>query len=172
MPLPLLLNQAVHHFDVMRFVLDETPEAVVGETWDPGWNGADGPTCAEATFIFPGRRQDPLQRKLRRQGDHDELQRACGAWREAAASCSLTEQEQVVFHNGETRETLFAPSHGGPRPEVRLCKDFLTAVRTGGEAPTGGEDNLRTLAMVFALEISAREGRMVRLAELLGQDKG
>lgn len=171
MPLPLLLNQAVHHFDVMRFLLDETPEAVVGEIWDPDWNGADGPTCAEATFIFPGGARIHYSGSYVAKGavtNYNALWRLEGS----GGQLLLDQQEQVVFHNGETSETLFAPSHGGPRPEVRLCKDFLTAVRTGGEAPTGGEDNLRTLAMVFALEISAREGRMVRLAELLGQDKG
>lgn len=166
MTLPLLLNQAVHHFDVMRFLLGETPASVTAELWDPGWNGADGPTCAEATFHFPCGARIHYSGSYVAKGSQTPFN---GLWRleGSAGQLVLDEEDRVVWRGEGGKETLFASGQGEPRPEVRLCEEFLSAVRGGRESPTSGEDNLKTLAMVFAVEKSAKEGRRVELSELL-----
>lgn len=166
MPLPLLLNQAVHHLDVMRYLMGETPVSVSAALWDPGWNGADGPTCAEATFCFAGGARIHYSGSYVAKGRQTGFN---GLWRleGSGGQLILDEHERVIFCAGETSETLFVREQGEPRPEVCLCRDFLASVREGKDAPTSGDDNLRTLAMLFATERSAREGRVVHLSELL-----
>ena len=51
--------------------------------------------------------------------------------------------------------------------QVDLCKDFLQAAAGGPPAPTRAEDNLKTMAMVFAIEASSRLKREVALDEVL-----
>jgi predicted dehydrogenase len=51
---------------------------------------------------------------------------------------------------------------------TRVLEVFHDCLRDGVEPPTGGRDNLRTAALAFALEDSARDGRPRELAEYLG----
>lgn len=166
MKLPLLLNQAIHHFDVMRFVVGADPVSVTAHLWDPDWNGADGPTCAEATFLFPGGVRVHYSGSYVARGSMTSFN-ALWRWEGSEGQLVLGEDENVVLYRDGREETLFRKEQGKRRPEVRLCQDFLESVRTGRPCPTHGEDNLRTLAMVFAVEKSAREARSVSLAELL-----
>ena len=49
---------------------------------------------------------------------------------------------------------------------TRVLQVFADSLRTGAVPPTDGADNLRTLAVAFALEESARTGRPVDVAEV------
>lgn len=166
MKLPLLLNQAIHHFDVMRFLVGADPTAVTAHLWDPAWNGASGPTCAEATFLFPGDVRVHYSGSYVARGSRTSFN---GLWRLEGSKGQLVldEDENVVLHRDGRAHALFRKEQGERHPEVRLCQDFLRSVESGRPCPTHGEDNLRTLAMVFAVEMSARLGRTVALSELL-----
>ena len=155
MPLPLLLNQAVHHFDVIRYLLGADPVSVTAELWDPPWNGADGPTCAEATFLFPDGARVHYSGSYVAKGRPTTFN---ALWRleGSRGQLLLDGDESVIVHRGDESEILFRREQGEKRPEIRLCRDFLESVATGKPCPTHGRDNLRTLAMVFAVERSAR----------------
>ncbi len=51
---PLLLDMAIHHFDLMRFVLDQEPEIVNCYAWNPPWSNFTDPAAAIATITFDG----------------------------------------------------------------------------------------------------------------------
>ena len=38
MAYPLVVDMAIHHFDLMRFLLDRDPVAVSGRSWNPPWS--------------------------------------------------------------------------------------------------------------------------------------
>ena len=166
MKLPILLNQAIHHFDGMRYILDGDPLSCVADLWDPGWNGCDGPTAVEATFRFPGGVRVHYSGSYVAKGPVTPFD----AWWRFEGSGG-----QLVY-DGE-RTILCAPAGGAPSAiavaprksdaTVELCRDFLRSIETGVPAPTSGQANLSTLAMVFAVARSSDEGRRVRLAEVL-----
>jgi predicted dehydrogenase len=76
---------------------------------------------------------------------------------------------RVTTRNG-TRSTRHAPPRyawADPRYEVAhasivpCCSDLLRGLRGQGGGETTGEDNLKTLSLVFAAYDSARTGRAV-----------
>src|SRR4030081_467436 len=51
---PLLVDMSVHHFDLLRLILDREPERIFCEAWNPGWTGFSGPSVAVASIQFEG----------------------------------------------------------------------------------------------------------------------
>src|SRR5712664_2820559 len=43
---PLLVDMSIHHFDLLRLILDREPERIYCETWNPQWSGFSGPSAA------------------------------------------------------------------------------------------------------------------------------
>ena len=38
MAYPLIIDMAIHHFDLMRFFLDSDPVSIFGQSWNPAWS--------------------------------------------------------------------------------------------------------------------------------------
>jgi hypothetical protein len=53
--------------------------------------------------------------------------------------------------------------------QAKLLSDFAESIRTNKPAETSGEDNLWSFGAVMAGVISAKEGRTVDVAELIGR---
>lgn len=51
-PSPLFVESAIHHFDMLRFVLDRRPQRVCALGWTPAWTGAAGETAGAAWLEF------------------------------------------------------------------------------------------------------------------------
>ncbi len=51
---PLLIDMAIHHFDLMRFVLGQEPISINCHAWNPPWSQFDDPAVAMATICFDG----------------------------------------------------------------------------------------------------------------------
>src|SRR5437868_10794385 len=51
---PLLVDMSIHHFDLMRLILDREPERIYCEAWNPEWTSFTGPSIALATIVFDG----------------------------------------------------------------------------------------------------------------------
>ena len=156
---PLLVDMAIHHFDLMRAILRQEPSQIHCQAWNPPWSKFVDPASAAATITFDGGAVVNYRGSWVSPGP-----RTCwsGEWR---IECS--EGEIVWTSRDET-----APDHVGIRrlgkrarqvklPEIPLTdrggslKAFVQAVRTGQEPECSGEDNLHTLALMFAAVESA-----------------
>lgn len=42
MPYPLIVEMAIHHFDMMRYFLGLNPLSVFGKSWNPSWSWYKG----------------------------------------------------------------------------------------------------------------------------------
>lgn len=169
MKLPILLNQAIHHFDGMRYILAADPTSCIADLWDPEWNGCDGPTTVEATFRFPGGCRVHYSGSYVAKGPVTPFD---SWWRfEGSGGQLVYDGESTILYTpagGETQAITVKPRKSDTT--VELCRDFLRSVETGHPAPTSGEANLPTLAMAFAVALSSEEGRRVMLDELLTVD--
>ena len=47
---PLLVDMAIHHFDLMRYVLAQEPSQISCQTWNPPWSKYVDPPAAAATM--------------------------------------------------------------------------------------------------------------------------
>ena len=54
MPHPMLWEQSVHHFDLMRFVYDAEPVRISARTFNPSWSMYQGDANVSALITFTG----------------------------------------------------------------------------------------------------------------------
>lgn len=165
--LPLVLNQSIHHFDAMRFVLGKDPEWCFSKYFDPAWNGCDGPTVMEAVYGFG----DVVVHYSGSYVAQGKTTPYSGLWRIQGSTGQLD-------YSGDRGDTAVVLSRREPEEERELpsltseldgpaqaCKDFLDAVREGRPAPTDANDNVKSLWMCWAPDISSRENRVVQFSE-------
>jgi predicted dehydrogenase len=51
---PMLWEQSIHHFDLLRFVYGAEPESVYARTFNPSWSMYEGDANVSALFTFAG----------------------------------------------------------------------------------------------------------------------
>jgi predicted dehydrogenase len=175
---PLLSDMAIHHFDALRFVLDDEPIEVSCHSWaEPGTPFA-GPPAAIATMHFAKGTVVSYRGSWLTRGPATPYG---GHWRLDGSGGTIEFTFRGAFEDREAldRLTLYrpgAPAEAVPLPEMP-CKDrkgaldaFARWIRDGRppEGASTATDNLRSLAVMFAAIRSARQGGVpVRLADIL-----
>jgi predicted dehydrogenase len=164
---PLLVDMSIHHFDLLRLILDGEPESIYCEAWNPEWTAFSGPTVAVATINF----------------ERDVMVSYRGSWISAGHPTAWAGEWSLEFENGEVEwagrgddmthdEVLIRPRSGDRRsatlePMSRTgpwgtLAEFATAVRTDQEPETSGRNNLGTIALMSAaVESSTRRQSVV-----------
>jgi predicted dehydrogenase len=175
---PLLADMAIHHFDCLRFVLDDEPLEVSCQSWaEPGTPFA-GPAAAVATMRF-GRgtvvsyRGSWLTRgPATPYGGHWRLDGTRGTI-EFTFRGAFEEREKLdrlILHRpGERPETVPLRKLPGKDRKGALAA-FARWIRDGKppEDASTASDNLKSLALMFAAIRSARQrGAIIRVDELL-----
>lgn len=162
---PLLMDMAIHHFDLMRFVLGQEPEAVACHAWNPPWSNFEDPAAASATIAFDGGAVVSYQ----------------GSWVSTApptlwaGAWQIECAEGVISWTGrddsttDTDTVTLRPRGKRPRraqlPELPhwdragSLAAFARAVRAGVEPEASGRDNLASLALMFGAIDAAATGQ-------------
>jgi predicted dehydrogenase len=175
---PLLSDMAIHHFDSLRFVLDDEPLEVSCRSWSEPGTPFNGRPAALATLRF-GRgtlasyRGSWISRgPATPYGGHWRLDgtRATFEFTFRGAFEEREKLDRLTLHRpGERSERLKLPAMSFKDRRGSL-HDFARWVRAG-EPPEGvstAADNLKSLALMFAAIRSAREdGALVRIEEVL-----
>ncbi len=168
----LLLDMAIHTFDAARFIADKTPLAVYCHEENP--QGSWYAHGAAATAIFE--LSDDVTFTYR------------GSWCAEGANTSWESEWRIIGTKGtllwDGAEALSAkrvagsegffrplapidvPEPADPREthgHASVIADFVTAVRSGKRPETAGDDNINSLAMVFAAIESARTRQRVTI---------
>jgi predicted dehydrogenase len=167
---PLLLDMAIHHFDMMRYVLGQEPVALTCHAWNPPWSNFTEPAAAVANIRFDG----------------GALVDYSGSWVSTAPQTTWEGDWQiecaggVIEWTGRDSDSLKAESvkvrergkraRSVPLPELPYwdragsLAAFANAIHTGGEPLTSGRDNLNSLALMFAAIEAAETGAPQMLA--------
>ena len=172
LPNPLLLDMAIHHFDLMRFVLGREPVSVDCHAFNPPWSPFRDPASAVATVEFAGGLMVSYRGSWVSSGP---VTPWAGEWRMDAAGGEVvwTSRDDPTPDRVEVRELGTASPRTLPLPPVPdldragALAAFVDAVRTGSEPESSGRENLPSLALALAAVRSAGEGRAVRLDEFL-----
>jgi predicted dehydrogenase len=176
---PLLSDMAIHHFDSLRFVLDDEPVEISCHSWaGPGTPFAGHP-AAVATMRFAKGTVVSYRGSWLTGGPGTPYG---GHWRLDGTRGTIEFTFRGAFEEREKldRLTLYRPDV--PPEPAKLpampYKDRKGALHTfgrwirGGSPPQGAStatDNLKSLALMFAAIRSARGGGVtVRIADLLG----
>jgi predicted dehydrogenase len=170
---PLLMDMAIHHFDLMRYVLGQEPVSVHCHAWNPPWSNFSEPPAAVATIVFDGGAVVDYR----------------GSWVSTAAQTAWDGEWQiecaggVIAWTGRDDSSLQSDAvtlrPRGKRPSrvplptlahwdrAGSLAEFVDAVRSGREPLTSGRDNLASAALMFAAIQSAETGQPITALGLL-----
>jgi predicted dehydrogenase len=177
---PLLSDMAIHHFDALRFVLDDEPVEVSCHSWAEPDTPFAGPPAAVATMRFAKGTVVSYRGSWLTRGPATPYG---GHWRLDGTRGTVEFTFRGAFEERETLDRLLLHRPGRPAEAVPLpempCKDRKGALDAfarwiqEGRAPEGAStatDNLNSLAVMFAAIRSARQGGLpVRVADLQGE---
>lgn len=168
---PLLIDMAIHAFDVSRYLLDADPVSVDCRTFNPSWSWYAGDAAATAVFEFSGGTRYTYTGSWCSPGLETSWN---GSWRISGALGTATwdgeGHPQIAYAGNEAPKVATAESEQArtTRPEIAgALDDFVDALRTG-RTPSGDvHSNVHSLAMVEAAVLSAETSRTVSLTSVL-----
>ncbi|HEX2144986.1 MAG TPA: Gfo/Idh/MocA family oxidoreductase [Glycomyces sp.] len=159
---PLLLDMAIHQFDMARFLLDADPVSVSCEEYNPAWSWYAGDAAATANFAMEGGARFTFNGSWCSPGFETSWN---GSWR-------ISAERGTVLWDGE------GDPRADPDEDVKAAVDpgqeiagslreFIAAVRRGVEPMGRVHTNVMSLAMVEAATQSASQGRRVAIDDVL-----
>ncbi len=168
----LLLDMAIHTFDAARAITGLEARRVWCREWNPKGSWYRQGSSAVAVFDVSNGGIFSYRGSWCADGRRTSWE---GVWRIVCERGSLTWDGSEAIHaesvEGAEREGLFDAPHPVEVPaldpsdrvdgHLGVMRDFLVAVETGRPPETAGEDNLKSLGMVFAAIESAETGRPV-----------
>ena len=167
---PLLVDMSIHHFDLLRLILNRQPERVYCEAWSPEWATFGGPSVAVASIVFEGGLVvsyrgswvtagpfTPWAGEWRMEFEHGEL-----FWTSKDDDGMLRDRVVIRLRNGKTR-SLTLPEVRRTGPSGTLT-EFANAIETGREPETSGRENIGTIALVAAAVESATRRELVTIS--------
>ena len=179
---PMLLEQSIHHFDLLRYCYGAEVESLVCDTWRPSWSTYEGDCCVSVLFRFEnGVRVNYLGTWTAAWNRMD------FRWRSDFERGALIQREQfedlvrVDFDRGlGLRGPNFKGRGEAETPVVEplsscapfvddtraLLNEFLRAVRGEAEPVTTARDHLETLLVVHACIESLERGGWVEMRAL------
>ena len=170
---PMLWEQSIHHFDLMRYVYDAEPVQVECRTWNPPWSMYRSDANVAALFTLSN------GIVVNYQGTWQ------SSWAEPGFEWRTDCTEGVISQRHQFGDLYFArrfdaaltpvllPPHEQWITETSgLLDAFVASTLDGAPLHCSGRDHLRSLAMVQACVVSSREERCVPIAEILQPDFG
>ncbi|GAB3347565.1 Gfo/Idh/MocA family protein [Modestobacter lapidis] len=160
-----VLEQTTHLFDLARHLVGEVATVSSGEVTRPrqGFPSADAPTAATALLGFASGAVGTISSTSALGWRHAVGLQLLGAGLVVElGERSLTDHELRVSTVDGAQVTV-----SDEDPIAREDREFLAAVRGGTPVQVPYEEALRTHALAWAADLSAREGRPVRPDEEL-----
>lgn len=170
---PLILDMAIHHFDLARMFCGQNPVSVYAEEFNPHGSWYKGDVSANCLFEMTNGVRFAYRGSWCAEGCHTSWN---GDWRIIGDKGTL-----IYAADQPPRGEVVAGDTGFMRPKAPLeiteaateapgqhgaLREMLAYLRQGTPPQTPCEDNIHSLAMVFAAITSAKEGRRVKVAEL------
>ncbi len=165
MDFPLLIDMAIHQFDLARDLIGREPIAVYCDSSNPSWSWYRGDAAAQVIFEFAGGVRFGFHGSWCSPGLETSWN---GSWRVSAAGGSATWDGD---HAPEAADAEGAPMPARvddvPEQIAGSLSEFVHAVRHGRTPSGEAHSNVLSLAMVEAAIKSATEHRRVLIAEVL-----
>lgn len=162
MPYPLIIDMAIHHFDLMRFFLDSNPLSVCGRSWNPPWSWFGGDASAAVVFEFANGVHAAYHASWCSQGHETSWN---GNWRVECARGVVSLVDDLVTVQSVGKEPVVVePVVMDCTDQAYLLHEFSLAVAGGPAPPTCCHDNIHSLGMVFDTIQAFETGRVVSCA--------
>lgn len=165
MDYPLLIDMAIHQFDLARFLLDADPVSVWCDSFNPPGSWFAGDAAATVAFEMTGGQRFLFHGSWVAPGLETSWN---GSWRIAGSQGSARwdgdHRPVVETEGGEVAEVV------DPGESVAgALAAFVAGVRRGAPMMCEVDDNVLSLAMVFAAIESAQSGDRVQIDDVLAR---
>ncbi|MBD9388650.1 Gfo/Idh/MocA family oxidoreductase [Agrobacterium sp. AGB01] len=169
----LLLDMAIHTFDAARYVSGKLPLSVYCLETNPRGSWYAHGASANAVFQLSDDVVFTYRGSWCAEGERTSWE---STWRlvgtkgmltwdgEEAFSASIAGVQDGLLRGFTSIEVPPPANEEETHGHASVIADFLSAIRTGRTPETAGQDNIKSLAMVFGAIESARSGRSVDLA--------
>lgn len=163
---PMILEQSIHHLDLLRFAYAREPEVVACRSSNPAWSIYAHDSNVACLIGFEGGLEATYLGTWT--GGWNELK---FEWRTDCTNGVIIQRQLFCdLATASTGDSALTPVE---LPEVvafvddsrALLNAFITAVRDGKPPPCDGRDHLRSLALCFAAIQSSETGKSVRINE-------
>jgi predicted dehydrogenase len=164
---PLLVDMAIHQFDMARYLLRADPVSVSCSSWNPAWSWFDGDASATATFEFDDGARYTFTGSWCAPGRETSWN---GSWRVSAEhGTAVWDGEGVPEAEGSDGLPIdrLPDAPEGPEEIAGSLAEFVRCLRTGEVPQSEIHENIDSLAMVEAAVLSADTGERVDLPQLL-----
>lgn len=168
MPSPLIMDMAIHHFDLVRYITGTDPVAVYAKEFNPKGSWYKGAAAATCVFEMTNGVIFTYRGSWCAEGCHTDWN---GNWR------LIGDKGTLLYEQGRQPHGQIVAGPGGfhsllhevqvaeakvPYPEFRGgLRSMLDYLRTGTVPQTECHDNIKSLAMVFAAIESSRKGMRI-----------
>ena len=171
---PLIIDMAIHHFDMMRFFLGSDAIEISARSWNPPWSWFDGDASAAAQVVFASGAHASYAGSWCSQA----LETSWNAnWRfECERGVLLVEDDRVYIqrllsvndgaqglanvHDEKRSVPLVGMEREG---QDYLLHEFYQAVTQGKSVGTPAQDNIHTTELVFGVVRACDSGGTVKL---------
>jgi predicted dehydrogenase len=157
-PQPMLVDMAIHHFDLMRAIFGREPRQIHCLSWNPPWSKFDDPAEAAAVIQFDGDIVVSYRGSWLSPGTPTPW---AGEWRMNFEDALVTWTSRAGGNQEDEADSVTIRRRGAEPELVELpqlayldragsLNAFIQAVRTGEEPETSGRRNIGTLAFTIA----------------------
>ena len=157
----LLLDMAVHHFDMLRFITGLEAIGVHGDSWNPPWSENAGDSSLNLTFTLNNGARFVYSASWVAQGDFADWN---GNWLIDGDRGSLQLLHDEVFYREavghyQTKEPVpVRPSAPPLQNMAYVLADMMAARQEGRQPAVSVADNVRSLGMALAAQEAVRTG--------------
>jgi predicted dehydrogenase len=165
---PLLIENATHQFDLVRFITGTDAErvycSVCGSRRTPHWTA---PSVSASFEMSEG-----LHFQFAGSWAYTEFATPWeGTWRLHGSEGSLAwTSDEIEIRNSRNARTVRVPSRPSDATLSATFEEFTAALDEHRSPGTAVEDNLRTVAMVYGAIRSAEQGAPVSVSEMIRED--
>jgi predicted dehydrogenase len=162
---PLLIDMAIHQFDLARKLIGSAPVSVYCESYNPEWSWFDGNAAANAVFAFANGTRFVFNGSWCAPGLETSWN---GHWRASAAGgTAYWDGDNAPTVELASGDTAVAELTDEPEEIAGSLAEFVAAVRSGAVPQSEAHSNVISVAMVEAAVQSAATGAPVRIADVL-----
>lgn len=175
---PLMIEGAVHHLDILADLAGAECDTIYAQTWNPHWGEYAGDSQGLVTMHFKnGVRafyEGAKTNAVGLNGWANEYIRA-----ECRDATLILDRRRLEYFPYNPSEEWASKNHGQGLPIALLeqgkwanswlIEKFVDWLNTGEAMETNVEDNLQSVALIFAAIQSARAGHSVGVQQLLHQ---
>lgn len=168
---PMMLEQSIHHFDLIRYCYGREAQSIMCRSWNPPWSMYADDANVHALLTLEGGIAVNY------------FGTWCGGWNQPGfewrSDCEggvIVQRElfsDLAFAHTTDAELTpieLAPAEAFYDDTALLLAAFLDALEAGARVPCDGADHLRTLALCFAGIESSATGRAINLQEFYEQN--